>query len=492
MLIIPIGHESNTVRRLPWVTFGIMALCVGVHLLVSVQMASARRALEAKLTEFVTFCLEHPTLAPSRDVTVRLMGEANGDRFLAMLEQLRARTGTEETPASEEDQARYDQITLDLAHEAEQLPTRRLGYVPAEKNIPGLFSGMFVHSGWLHLLGNLLFLYLLGPFIEDVWGRPLFLAFYLVAGVFSSFMFGLHYPRLTVPLIGASGAIAGVMGAFLVRYWKTKIEFFYFIFFFVRGTFQAPAFIMLPLWFVLELFNAKVMDSLNPGGGGGVAHWAHVWGFGFGVGVALVLMKLQVEKKYISPKIEAQVQTTDSITAALDGVLNLKMRRRFDEAFGQALELSRRSPTRDDVARILWSLAVESGRQPEAARAAALLVEREVRRDQLDAAVDDFRSLRRDVPDAAVSPAAKLALARHLARSEAGNEAREILAEALARLDGNSPPGTLLEAVKLSASLGSAGLARKAIELCLLSPEVPAEQKARLVQVRDQLASRGH
>ena len=492
MMIIPIGHESDTVRRLPWITFGIMGLCVGVHILVSVQMASARKALEAKLTEFVTYCLEHPSLAPSRDVTVRLMGEANADRFLGMLEQLRLQTGTEAAPATEEEQARYDEITLDLAHEAEKLPVRRLGYVPAEKNIPGLFSGMFVHGGWFHLLGNLLFLYLTAPFIEDVWGRPIFLVFYLVAGVFSAFMFGLHYPQLTAPLIGASGAIAGVMGAFLVRYWKTKIEFFYFIFFFVRGTFHAPAFIMLPLWFGLELFNARIMDTLNPGAGGGTAHWAHVWGFAFGAAVALVLMKLQVEKKYISPKIEAQVQTTDSVTSRLDEVLNLKMRRHTAEAFDQALGLARQNPSRDDIIRILWPLAVETGHQDLAAPPMARLIEREVRKDNLPAAVEDFRSLRRDVPDAPVSPAVKLALARYLAPTGAADDARALVGEALAKLDSSAPPGTLIEAVKLSASLNSPSLARQAIEICLLSPEVPPEQKVRFKEFRDQLAARGH
>ncbi len=492
MMIIPIGHESDTVRRLPWITFGIMGLCVGVHILVSVQMASARKNLEGKLTEFVTFCLEHPSLSPSREVTVRLMGEANADRFLGMLEQLREQTGAEALPATEEDQARYDEITLELAHEAEQFPTRRLGYVPAEKNIPGLFSYMFVHGGLFHLLGNLLFLYLTAPFIEDVWGRPFFLGFYLLAGVFSAVMFGVHYPRLAAPLIGASGAIAGVMGAFLVRYWKTKIEFFYFIFFFVRGTFHAPAFIMLPLWFGLELFNARIMDTVNPGAGGGTAHWAHVWGFAFGAGVALVLMKLQVEKKYISPKIEAQVQTTDSVTAGLDEVLNLKMRRLYGDAFDRAMGLANQNPGRDDVARMLWGLAVETGRQDLAARSMARLVEREVRRENLPTAVEDYRSLRRDVPEAQVDPAVKLALARHLAQSDGADEARELLSESLSRLDAAAPPGTLIEAVKLSASLNSPGLARKAIEICLLSPEVPADQKARFKQFRDQLASRGH
>ena len=147
-----------------------------------------------------------------------------------------------------------------------------------------LITYQFLHGGFLHLFGNLFFLFLAGPFIEDVWGRPVFAAFYLTAGALSALMFALRYPELDEPLIGASGAVAGVMGAFLVRYWKTRIRFLYFFIPFRPGTFTAPAWLMLPLWFARELVFAQAWDVASPGtGGGGVAHWAHVWGFAFGL-----------------------------------------------------------------------------------------------------------------------------------------------------------------------------------------------------------------
>ena len=128
---------------------------------------------------------------------------------------------------------------------------------------------MFLHGGWLHLFGNLLLLFLTGPFIEDRWGRPAFLAFYLAAGLAAAGLFVARFPELSLPLIGASGAIAGCMGAFLVRFFRTRMQYFYWFGIFV-GTFSAPAWLMLPLWFGNELLMARVSEAVAPLGGSGV------------------------------------------------------------------------------------------------------------------------------------------------------------------------------------------------------------------------------
>lgn len=488
MLIIPIGHEDNSVRRLPWVTFTLMAVCVAVHILVTVQTSAIAKQIQTKFVEFAVLCIQHPSLEPDHDAMVRLLGERTATRFSQELESLREQMSlTGATEATEEDQARFDALALDLAHLKESLPSQRLGYVPAEGNFLGLLTSMFVHSGWFHLIMNMLFLYLLAPFIEDVWGRPLFLGFYLLAGVFSASMFGVHYPHLSVPLIGASGAIAGVMGAFLVRYWKTRIEFFYLIFFFVRGTFKAPAFVMLPLWFVLELFNARAMDVANPGGGGGVAHWAHVWGFLFGVAVALVMLKTRTEERHLSPRIEAQIKPADAVLGPLEDILALKRQRRDEPAFTQALALARSNPGREDIIRVLWGLSVDLGRESEAAPLFSAFVEREVRRNQMDAALGDFRSLKRAGQDGAIGPGARIALIQYLQRTNAADQALDILGDTLSRLDGNAPAGILVESAKLAAALNSPKLALEAIGLCLLCPDVPPDQKQRFMEYQEKI-----
>src|SRR5207247_9669974 len=116
-----------------------------------------------------------------------------------------------------------ERLSAKISDAAVTDPLQRWGLVPARIRPDALITHMFLHAGWLHLLGNLFILYLAGPYIEDVWGRPLFAGFYLVSGLVAALAFVLRYPGLDQPLVGASGAIAGVMGAFLVRYGRPEI-----------------------------------------------------------------------------------------------------------------------------------------------------------------------------------------------------------------------------------------------------------------------------
>jgi hypothetical protein len=162
---------------------------------------------------------------------------------------------------------------------------------------------MFLHGGWLHLLGNMLFFYISGPFVEDAFGRPLFAGLYLVSGVVSSVVHVAAFPTSEAPLIGASGAIAGIMGAFLVRFARRKIRFLYF-FFLHGGTVDVPAWFVLPLWFVQQIFFAGLT------GESGVAYRAHVGGFAFGFVAALAIKFFAIEERFIAPKIEKEISVT--------------------------------------------------------------------------------------------------------------------------------------------------------------------------------------
>ena len=165
---------------------------------------------------------------------------------------------------------------------------------------------MFLHAGYMHLIGNMLFLFLAGCAIEDVWGRPLFIAFYFVSGIVATISFQIASSNSMVALVGASGAIAGLMGAFLIRLAKTQIRFFYLLFLlffgFRTGTFNAPAYLMLPLWLLQQVVYASFHE-----GEGGVAFSAHIGGFVFGAAIALVMKFTQVEEKFIAPSIERKV-----------------------------------------------------------------------------------------------------------------------------------------------------------------------------------------
>jgi len=140
-------------------------------------------------------------------------------------------------------------------------------------------TSMFLHGGWMHLIGNMLFLWIFGNNIEDYFGPVRFLLFYLVSGIAAVAVYTLFNPSSSVPLVGASGAIAGVMGAYMVLHPKARVTVLIFFFFiFLR---QFPAKLVLGFWFVYQLYMS-LMSGLVPGAEGGVAFLAHVGGFIFG------------------------------------------------------------------------------------------------------------------------------------------------------------------------------------------------------------------
>jgi membrane associated rhomboid family serine protease len=152
-----------------------------------------------------------------------------------------------------------------------------------------LFTSMFLHGGWLHLLGNLWFLYLFGDNVEDRFGRGLYLILYLASGLIAGMAHLITNFDSTVPTLGASGAIAGVMGAYLVLYPHARVLTVIPLFIFFP-IFVVPAPIFLGIWFLMQIINGSLM-SLDSNAGG-VAWWAHIGGFAAGAALALGLQWL--------------------------------------------------------------------------------------------------------------------------------------------------------------------------------------------------------
>ncbi len=135
-------------------------------------------------------------------------------------------------------------------------------------------TSMFMHGGWMHVIGNMSFLFIFGNNVEDSMGSLRFLVFYLLCGFAAAALQVAFDPVSSIPMVGASGAIGGVMGAYIVLYPRVNVHMLVFLGFFVT-TFAMPAVYMLGYWFVLQL----VSGLLSPAEGGGVAFWAHVGGF---------------------------------------------------------------------------------------------------------------------------------------------------------------------------------------------------------------------
>ncbi|HVC55872.1 MAG TPA: rhomboid family intramembrane serine protease [Stellaceae bacterium] len=148
-----------------------------------------------------------------------------------------------------------------------------------------IFTSMFLHGSWLHIGGNMLFLWIFGNNIEDLLGRVRYLALYLTSGVAAALVQALSAPHSHIPMIGASGAIAGVLGAYLMTYPRANVHcLVWIVIFFWIVT--VPAWILLGLWFGLQLTSGLTVGAASPG----VAFWAHVGGFAAGI-VAYVVLR---------------------------------------------------------------------------------------------------------------------------------------------------------------------------------------------------------
>ena len=240
LVIIPIGHDQQ-LRRYPWATISIIALCT----LVQIYSTAAT-----------------PSRAQIRD-EIAAAESAN-------------------TPEEQEAAVARVEALLD------KIPIWRFGYHTGSGADYRLVTSAFVHEGWWHLIGNMLFLWLAGSALEDRWGRGRFVVFYLVGAIAAAVTFTTTYSGDPTILVGASGAIAAAMGAFLVYFARTQITLWYFLMY-RTGTFQMAAYLALPLWLIEQV----VMANLDAGGiGTATAYSAHVGGFVFGMVVAFLASML--------------------------------------------------------------------------------------------------------------------------------------------------------------------------------------------------------
>ena len=154
------------------------------------------------------------------------------------------------------------------------------GFVPAEFNHLTIFTSMFMHGGFAHIIGNMWFLYIFGDNVESILGHIKYFMFYLACGIGAALAQFFVEPASQVPMIGASGAVAGVLGAYMIRFPKARVHVLAVIIIFIT-TFVVPAQIVLGLWFLMQLSGG--LGSLGVDTTGGVAWFAHIGGFIIGV-----------------------------------------------------------------------------------------------------------------------------------------------------------------------------------------------------------------
>jgi membrane associated rhomboid family serine protease len=273
-LTFPIRTEKETVK-LPYLTMGLILVNLAVWVITDKIVRSEYREI-AELNGRMT-AIMMPYLQELRERDPEYLQTTAPDelrrRYYDEVAKNSWRSEHEEWRALYEDfQTRLDNRFF-----------MRWGFIPARFSFWKLFLSLFLHVGFMHLFGNMLFLWAVGCNLEDDWGWRGFLICYLLSGVTAWGLHMLRAPDSMVPGVGASGAIAGIMGVFLVKYYSVKIKFLYiFLLRFWRpiGFFTSRAYIVFPFWFLLQLIGARSAGET------GTAYWAHIGGFLFGAVVA--------------------------------------------------------------------------------------------------------------------------------------------------------------------------------------------------------------
>lgn len=166
------------------------------------------------------------------------------------------------------------------------------GIVPDRLNAASIITSMFVHGGWLHILGNMWFLWIFGRGVEDILGHAKYLIFYFACGIAAGLIHVVVNANSPIPTVGASGAIAGVMGAYLIKFPRARIQTLVIIIFFFT-TVDIPAAFLLLYWFAIQFFSGVGSLGYSNASSGDVAWFAHIGGFLAGMGLVMLLAPRQ-------------------------------------------------------------------------------------------------------------------------------------------------------------------------------------------------------
>lgn len=389
-MIIPLNHENMHGRRWPCVTIGIIALNAIFFLATHWTIDREVRQMGEIRSHIILLAAAHPdtpmsaaeqklveSFRHSQAKAWNLLSSTNRTGLDVWDEQMRAWAG----PRCEEEMTLLD-AQLDQMQAESTLG--RYAFYPSRRMPISYLTANFLHGGWLHLIFNMWFLWLAGTILEDTWGRPLYAGFYLLSGVAALWGYALVYPDGLIPVIGASGAIASLMGAFLARFPKTKIQlgFFYWILRPRLYRFHAPAYAVLPLWLGIQL-----LSGVMAGESGGVAYWAHIGGFGFGLVMALILRYSGIEQK-ADRAIEEKVgwSADPRIVEATD----LLGKEQFDSAISELKALIAEKPASVDAYEMLPSVYLRKGDTPSYLQAMETVCQLHLKLHNAEAAWQDY------------------------------------------------------------------------------------------------------
>ncbi|MBW4934770.1 rhomboid family intramembrane serine protease [Marinobacter sp. F4206] len=319
MLIIPAENAVNW-KRPPWVTLGLMLACLLVFLF---YQGGDSQKLEQAVSQYLESdlqTLEAPAYEDYLQRQIRFEGAQDRVYELQQFQELRADNeqfwlavnllmdrefyqylqNNQSVIWAAGDRARWNEQRAPIEEKfIQELSSFQLGLVPAELSLYTLITYQFLHGGWGHIIGNLVFLFLLGFTVEKALGPSRFLIAYLLCGALSGLVFTAFSTGSPVPLVGASGSISGLMGMYVAIYGLQQIRFFYFLGVYFNY-FRAPALAMLPVWLGKEIYDYWFAGAT------GIAYMAHAGGLIAGAGLVWMLGRswLQVREEFFEPEDE--------------------------------------------------------------------------------------------------------------------------------------------------------------------------------------------
>ena len=334
-MLIPLKHENMAARRWPIITIALIVINVLAFIATQTVMDSESPELGKVKAHILLVAARYPDVKWSPDAqqlidTFRKKYNKEFERAKDLnspvIDEYDAHLRMSEAPPwGMQDEA--DKLSRQYKELESASLTENYGFVPAHPTWISYLSANFLHGGWLHLIGNMWFLWLAGFVLEDVWGRPLYTIFYLIAGAAALQIHLWMNPASLVPCVGASGAVAGLMGAFLVRFPRMKITMGW-LFGFRFYKFQAEAFWLLPFWLAGEVFSGAIFGEFS-----GVAHWAHVGGFIFGAAAAWAIRGSGLEHT-VNKTIETKLSVSGNVD--IDAGNDCLQHGQLEEAFQHA------------------------------------------------------------------------------------------------------------------------------------------------------------
>ena len=303
-MIFPLAHENLRGRRWPWITIGIIAVNFAIFLLTNGTLEQEMRQMGDVELRILFLSAQYPDaqMTPEAKDVVSAVRLQYPDQYQKLVEKYQEevdRTSRADSPDGEALHVSPQEVDSEMAQLCAQLTDMqqhsiawKYAFHPVDPTPWSYVTACFLHGGWLHLIFNMWFLWLSGTVLEDLWGRIVYPIFYLLTGVLANAVHGVVFPHSLVPALGASGAIAGLMGAFLARFPKTKIRLVWWLFV-IRFKFSVPAYVVLPMWLGIQLFWGVLFRSL--GAEGGIAYWAHIGGFAFGALGAFLVRATGIE-----------------------------------------------------------------------------------------------------------------------------------------------------------------------------------------------------